>query len=266
MQEEKMREYLRKFTNRYITACDKANLPSNREMLENIIDSAKIDLLDMKGTSGTFCVNENYIGIIINNYMNNGEKRNEFLLLHEYTHLSSGLNKEAFSDRDSFSNELCARAARIGGEYITGTEAFYGYMALDEVLAQWTCEELNNPKRETKKYNMGPLHAKVVFNTTFTSGDRYDIYSPLEEPAQKVLKLAGYSSIRDLAVKVLGAREGLGEVSDEIFKNICYLGVICHGIYEEQEFEETETISKKDIEKAYRLLGFKPRGKVLKNN
>ena len=265
----KMREYLRNFVETYVSACAKAELPSNEESLKKTIDNAKIEFIERSDTTGTFAVTTNSISINKVNFDKNSKERNNFLLLHEFTHLSSGINKELYIDQMKFYNDLCEKAKGIEGEYIDGYMAYFGIAALDEVLAQWTCEELNDAirgvERQTETYKKGPLGAKVTFSTSFTGNRIYDVYSPLEEISIEFLKSIGYKDMKDFATKILSSDKGIGDLSDESFKKLCYLGVVCRAIYEEEKFVNSETMTKEDVEKAYSLLsGLAPSSNGLK--
>lgn len=253
-----MREYLKKYVNVYSFACLKSGLPCNEESLNETIGNAEIEFTYNEKSTGTFAVTTKSIGINKYNYDKNGQARNEFLLLHEFTHLCSGINKELYTDQMKFYEGLCERAKSVDGEYIDGYTAYFGIAALDEVLAQWTCEELNDTlrgvKRESEIYKKGPLGSKITFGTSFTGSGIYDIYSPLEEISINFLKSIGYKDMKDFATKILSSDKGIGELSDESFKKLCYLGVVCRAIYEEEKFVNSETMTKEDVEKAYSLL------------
>ena len=266
----KLRNYLENYVDVYAFACSKVGLPCDSDSLKKTIENAEIELNENKNTTGTFAVTTKLISINKYNFEKNGQARNNFLLLHEYTHLNSGINKEIFSDQMKFYNGLCERASSIDGEYVDGYMAYFGITALDEVLAQWTCEELNdalrNEKRTTEIYNKGPLGSKINFETSFTGSGIYDVYSPLEKVSEAYLKSIGYSDLKTFAKEILSSDKGLGELDDNSFKKLCYLGIICRAIYEEEGFVQNQsTMMKTDVEKAFALLlGLPPAGNTLK--
>ena len=253
---EKIREYFKNFIDVYILAANKANLPSNRELLDDIIDNAKIEAYDLSDTTGTFAVNRKYIGIIMKNFMNNSSDRNRFLLLHEFTHFSSGINNELFLDQNALLERLNNEAQGVRGNNVSGVNAYYGMVAIDEVLAQWTCEELNDAikarKREIHEFSRGPLESDVRFKSDFSDND---IYSPLEPVVEKFIQALGYADFRDFATNFLASSKGIiDDIKGKNYEKLCQLGVICKAIYKEQGFSSRVTVSKEDVERAYDLL------------
>lgn len=253
---EKIREYFKNFIDAYITATNKANLPSNREVLEEIIENAKIEAFDLPNTTGTFAVNRKYIGIITKNFMNNSSDRNRFLLLHEFTHFSSGINNELFLDQNALLERLNDEAHGVKGNNVNGINAYYGMVAIDEALAQWTCEELNDAikerKREIHEFTRGPLESEVRFKSDFSDND---IYSPLEPVVEKFIQALGYIDLRDFATNHLASSKGIiDDIKGRNYEKLCQLGVICKAIYREQGFSSKVTVSKEDVEQAYDLL------------
>ena len=58
-------------------------------------------------------------------------------------------------------------------------------MAIDEVLSQWVCEEINdvqnNKHRGVHSYEVGPLGSNVKYEADFSVyNGKPDVYSPLE--------------------------------------------------------------------------------------
>lgn len=253
---EKIREYFRSFLDMYVSAANKAKLPVNKERLESIIENAEFKTFEMPNTTGTFSVNRDLIQVIINNFRKNGSDRNNFLLLHEFAHLDSGVNEELFADQNALLQQLNDKAEKLQGKYTKGINAYYGIIAIDEVLAQWTCEELNDAikdkKREIHEFTKGPLDSDVKFKSDFSDND---IYSPLEPVVERLLQSLGYTDIRDFATNVLASDKGIvNSIDDKSFEKLCQIGIICKAIYKEQGFNDTLTVTKEDVEQAYLSL------------
>ena len=255
--EEKMRAYFKNFINVYVNTANKANLPVDKEKLETIIETAEFRTFENHSTKGTFSVNRKLIQAIINNFKSNGVARNNFLLFHEFTHLISPINEELFADQNAFLQKLEAKAEKNPYPFVNGFNAYYGVIAIDEVLAQWCCEEHNDAyhqkNRQVTEYSKGSLNADVKYKSDFSDND---IYSPLEEPVENLVKKLGYDDLRGFANYVLSPDyksfiEGLDE---KRFATLCQIGVLCKGIYKENGFNNTLTVTKEDIEKVYTLL------------
>ena len=257
---EKIRDYFRLFLNMYVSGVKKANLPVNKESLQTIIDTAEFRAFEAPNTTGTFSVNRKLIQIITNNFRKNGADRNNFLLLHEFAHLDSSVNKELFEDPKSLLKQLNEKAKYYHDNTVTGVNAYYGIIAIDEVLAQWTCEELNDAlkgkTREVHEYIRGPLDSNVKFKSDFSDKDTY---SPLESVVEKLLQSMGYRDIRDFATVVLGSDVGIVDsINGKDFEMLCQIGIICKGIYKENSFVEGLTVTKEDVEQAYYNISSDP--------
>lgn len=255
-EEKKMREYFKSFINIYVNSCHKANLPVDKDKLETIIDTAEFQTLHIEGTKGTFSVNKRLIRVILENFRKNGFERNNFLLFHEFTHLISPINEELFDDQEATLDKLQKRAERIQGPFVDKYNAYYGMIAVDEALAQWSCEELNDAaldkKRQSYKYSEGPLKADMEYTSDFSDND---VYSPLEEPVEKLIKKLGYKDLREFATDFQTNRKTLIDMLDDRnFETLCQIGIICKGIYKDNNFNPSINITKDDIEKAYKLI------------
>ena len=254
--EEKIRTYFRDFIDLYVSLANKANLPVNRQGLETIINNAEIKTFEIENTSGTFSVNKKLIRVIMNNFRKNGSDRNNFLLLHEFAHFDSSINEELFEDQNVLLEKLNCKAENMKSKVTTGINAYYGIIAIDEVLAQWTCEELNdvskNKKRDSHDFTQGPLGSNVNFKSDFSDDD---IYSPLEPVVEKLIQSLGYTDIRDFATNYLASDKRIVDtIKGENFEKLCQIGIICKAIYKEQGFNNTLTVTKEDVEYAYDYL------------
>ena len=249
---EKIREYFRNFIDIYVLAANKSKLPVNKERLQSIIDNAEFKTFESSNTTGTFSVNRSLIQVIINNFKKNGVDRNNFLLLHEFAHLDSGVNEELFANQNTLLQLLNEKAEKSQEKNATGINAYYGIIAIDEVLAQWTCEELNDAlkdrKREVHEFSSGPLNSDVKFKSDFSNND---IYSPLESVVEKLLQSLGYKDIREFATVVLASDKGIFDsIQGKDFEKLCQIGIICKAIYRENGFANA-IVSKEDVEQAY---------------
>lgn len=253
---EKIREYFKKFIEVYVMAANKANLPVDRERLEEIVRNAEFKTFEIPNTTGTFAVNKNLIQVIINNFKKNGSNRNTFLLLHEFAHLNSSINVELYEDQTALLQQLNEIAEKLQSENITGINAYYGIQAIDEVLAQWTCEELNDAindrKRERHEFTRGPLDSQISYVSDFSDND---IYSPLEQVVEKLLQSLGYKDIRSFAIDVLASDKGIMyKINSDNFEKLCNIGIICKAIYKENGFESRLNVTGNDVENAFYSL------------
>lgn len=253
---EKIREYFRSFLDIYVSAANKAKLPVDRERFESIIDNAEFKTFEIPNTTGTFSVNRNLIQVIMNNFRKNGPDRNNFLLLHEFAHLDSSVNEELFADQNALLQKLNDKAEKLKGKNTEGINAYYGIVAIDEVLAQWTCEELNDALKDTKRnvheFEKGPLDSDIKYKSDFSDND---IYSSLQPVVEKLVQAIGYTNIRDFATNVLATNKGIvNSIDDKNFEKLCQIGIICKAIYKEQGFNDTIVVSKEDVEQAYSTL------------
>lgn len=254
--EEKMRNYFESFINVYVTAANKAKLPADRERLEEIVRNAEFKTFEIPNMTGTFSVNKKLIQVILNNFRKNGSNRNLFLILHEFAHLDSGINEELFKDQSALLQQLNEIAKKSHNENLNEINAYYGILAIDEVVAQWTCEELNDAlngkKREICKVTGGPLNSKISYTTDFSDND---IYSPLEQVVEKMIQSVGYKDIRTFTTDVLASNTGImSKINSSNFEKLCNIGIICKGIYKENGFEPSLKVTANDIENAFESL------------
>ena len=254
--DDQLRLYFKEFIDIYVSLANVKKIPVDSEKLEQIINNAEIKFIDMENTTGTFAVSKNRIEVIKENFYKNGKERNDFLLLHEFTHLNSAINEEIFSDQMGLFQKLSDIAAKKEGENISGINAYYGITAVDEVLAQWVCDELNdslkNQKRETFEYLNGPLNSDINYKSDFSNGD---IYSPLEKIVEMLIQSIGYIDLKDFANDFLASnRKLVNLLNDDTFDMLCNIGVVCQGIYKEQGFMKDITVTKEDIENAYKSI------------
>lgn len=257
-EEEKIREYLLTMLPLYVKCREQIGVPVDEQSLQNIIKSIQINIHEDNETTGTFNVNQgrNKFGVIINNFHKNGNDRNTFLLLHELTHLSSPLNKEISQNGQEIVNKY--NKILKGNEHLSGIDVYAGLVAIDEVLAQWCCEECNdiikNQKREkiTSKQNI--LGTNVTFRSDFSDND---IYSPLEQYVEEFAQDLGYSSFKEFARAVLENKQGEKDfVHNNNVERLGYIGLICEGIYQTNGFHDYG-LPETDIPIATEYLGSK---------
>lgn len=251
---EDLKKYFLNFLDYYVEASQKADLPVDKENLFNILNNLKYELVDGFGT-GTFFVNRKKISVISENFLKNTSDMNEFYLLHEFVHLISPINQELFLDQNACVEKILKKIKDFNLDNINYTTIYYGLVGVDEVLAQWTTEELNdamkNKKRSITKYDKGPLNSNVNFKSDFSYKD---IYSPLQEPVEYLIKSMGYNDMRDFAKRKLNTENGLlDDLDEESFKKLNSIGMICKGIFLEQGFTKTDA-TKERVEKVFKDL------------
>ena len=256
---EGFRTYAKKFIDLYVSGANKCNLPVDRENLESIVDNAEIIGYKSEG-SGTFSVNREKISVITNNFEKNGVDRANFLLLHEFSHLNNPISLELYSNQADLYQQFKKRAEGFDNPDVNGLNAYYGFVAIDEVLSQWVCEEINdvqnNKHRGVHSYEVGPLGSNFKYEADFSFYDgKPDVYSPLERFGEAFIRSLGYRDIRSFAENTLGTEKKISErINDKAFEIMCYIGIICKAIYKEEKFEENVSVTKEDVERAFDWL------------
>lgn len=254
--EKSIRRYFRGNIDLYVQAAKKVGLPADEENLQSVIDNAKIIIEDDESSKGTFSVNKKTIAVNMNRFKKNGFSRNTFLLLHEIAHLDSAVSAELFMDQSGLFQKLKDTAQMTPGDDVSGLNAYFGIMAIDEVLAQWTCDELHaaihKKERSVHEYSEGPLGSKVKFKSDFTKDD---IYSPLEEVVEKLLQSLGFKDLREFACKALASDMSVVDmIQGDNFRALCQIGIICCAIYNENGFYDAKKVSREEVEHAFENL------------
>lgn len=258
-QEEKIREYLKLYIKTYVAARNRIGIPVDEEKLTELIDCATIELFKDENTSGTFSVNQlkKWIAVIVNNFEKNGKKRNDFLLLHEMTHLSSYNNLNMYTRlRDDNQVAKFGESEKvINNSDMSGTDVFYGVIAIEEVVAQWMaerCDEaLGNGNRTSHKETHRVLGTDIDVTTDF---DNNDTYAPLETYVEAFSKKIGFSSFEDFAKAVVTGEIDLFDyINESNIEYLGYIGILCEGIYQENGFSNPG-LPESDIPKAITYL------------
>lgn len=241
-QEEKIREYLKLYVKTYAAARNRIGIPVDEDKLIELIDSATIELFKDENMTGTFSVNQlkKWIAVIVNNFEKNGKKRNDFLLLHEMTHLSSYNNLNMYTRlRDDNQVAKFGESEKvINNSDMSGTDIFYGVIAIEEVVAQWMAEKcdeaLGNGNRTSHKETHRVLGTDINVTTDF---DNNDTYAPLETYVEAFSKKIGFSSIEDFAKAVVTGEIDLFDyINESNIEYLGYIGILCEGIYQENGF------------------------------
>ena len=218
-----------------------------------------IELFKDENMIGTFSVNQlkKWIAVIVNNFEKNGKKRNDFLLLHEMTHLSSYNNLNMYTRlRDDNQVAKCGESEKvINNSDMSGTDIFYGVIAIEEVVAQWMaerCDEaLGNGNRTSHKETHRVLGTDIDVTTDF---DNNDTYAPLETYVEAFSKKIGFSSIEDFAKAVVTGEIDLFDyINENNIEYLGYIGILCEGIYQENGFSNPG-LPESDIPKAITYL------------
>lgn len=258
-QEEKIREYLKLYVKTYAAARNRIGIPVDEEKLIELIDSAIIELFKDENMSGTFSVNQlkKWIAVIINNFEKNGKKRNDFLLLHEMTHLSSYNNLNMYTRlRDDNQVAKFGESEKvINNSDMSGTDVFYGVIAIEEVVAQWMAEKcdeaLGNGNRTSHKETHRVLGTDIDVTTDF---DNNDTYAPLETYVEAFSKKIGFDGIEDFAKAVVTGEIDLFDyINESNIEYLGYIGILCEGIYQENGFSNPG-LPESDIPKAITYL------------
>lgn len=258
-QEEKIREYLKLYVKTYAAARNRIGIPVDEDKLIELIDSATIELFKDENMTGTFSVNQlkKWIAVVVNNFEKNGRKRNDFLLLHEMTHFSSYNNLNMYTRlRDDNQVAKFGESEKvINNSDMSGTDIFYGVIAIEEVVAQWMaerCDEaLGNGNRTSHKETHRVLGTDINVTTDF---DNNDTYAPLETYVEAFSKKIGFSSIEDFAKAVVTGEIDLFDyINESNIEYLGYIGILCEGIYQENGFSNPG-LPESDIPKAITYL------------
>ena len=258
-QEEKIREYLKLFVKTYSAARSRIGIPVDEEKLTALIERATIELFKDENMTGTFSVNQLREGItvITNNFDKNGRARNDFLLLHEMTHLSSynNLNMYTRLKDDNPIEKFDESNAVKSNEDMSGTDVFWGVIAIEEVVAQWMAERCNealgNNKKTTHKETHRVLGTDIDVTTDF---DNNDTYAPLETYVQAFARKIGFENMKDFVRAVVTGEIDLFDYIDESkIVYLGYIGILCEGIYQENGFRDCG-LPESDIPKAIKYL------------
>ena len=239
-EEEKIREYLMAYIKYYATAREKIGIPLDEEQLKNLIKEIQIELHEDDKTTGTFEVSqkEKFFRVVRNNFKKNGNKRNNFLMLHEMTHLSSKYNKELYTMINDKMREFNEMKCISENENISGWDVVYGLIAIEETLAQWCGEEcndaMNETKREKKKEEHRVLGTTVVATTDFSDKD---VYAPLQQYVEGFAKSVGFRSLSEFARAMITGEQSLfDKINEGNAEVLGYIGILCEGIYQENGF------------------------------
>ncbi|MEE3324911.1 MAG: hypothetical protein VZR33_06200, partial [Methanosphaera sp.] len=181
----------------------------------------------------------------------------DFLLLHEMTHLSSYNNLNMYTRlRDDNQVAKFGESEKvINNSDMSGTDVFYGVIAIEEVVAQWMaerCDEaLGNGNRTSHKETHRVLGTDIDVTTDF---DNNDTYAPLETYVEAFSKKIGFSSFEDFAKAVVTGEIDLFDyINESNIEYLGYIGILCEGIYQENGFSNPG-LPESDIPKAITYL------------
>ena len=138
---------------------------------------------------------------------------------------------------------------------MSGTDVFYGVIAIEEVVAQLMAEKcdeaLGNGNRTSHKETHRVLGTDIDVTTDF---DNKDIYAPLETYVEAFSKKIGFSSFEDFAkVVVTGEIDLFDYINESNIEYLGYIGILCEGIYQENGFSNPG-LPESDIPKAITYL------------
>lgn len=263
---EKFRKFLMKCIVYYKEGREKIGIPFDSEEFEEKIRNINVEILDRTDTTGTFQVSQkrNCFSVIQNNFINNGYKRNFFLLLHEFTHLDSKFNSNLPGSMAEIQKYDEFESIK-GNDDLSKVDVYNGFIAIDEVIAQWCCEQCNNALNNFNTDTSSKMHyekhsilgTEVGAETDFSD---HDIYAPLEQYVELFAKKLGYSNLRDFANSIINGEETVYEkINNENIEVLGYIGILCEGIYQENGFHNYG-LPATDIPKAIQYLN------VIKND
>ncbi|MBP3708720.1 MAG: hypothetical protein J6J36_09035 [Clostridia bacterium] len=256
-EEEKIRAYLKDYVGYYCKAMEMINIPVDRRALEELINEISIEINEEAGTTGTFEVSQvnKFFHVRKNNFEKNGTKRNNFLMLHEMTHLSNAYNKEMSEQLNESVRAFNEYSSIQNNEDLSGIDAAYGLISIDEVLAQWCCEKCNSAISGNTVDKHDEVHTilgnevKVV-----TDFSEHDVYAPLEEHVEDFAISLGYKNLDDFArALIIGEISLFDYINEQNIEQLGYIGILCQGIYQENGFRDCGLPST-DIPKAVEYL------------
>lgn len=237
-----LRIFLLTLANTYNDARNEMGITLNQEALDTVIRNMVINFEPKakRNTTGTFSVTHSKMTVIKENFENNDSKRNIFLLNHELTHLSSPLNVEISDNKESMQNEYDKMLEGRNNQHISGFDAIMGAVAVDEVLAQWCCENCNdflkngNAKRRKKLIPFTIMDEYLIANTDFSNND---IYSPLQQYVENFSSRLGFEDFHSFANCILTGEKRLNDlVTPNTVEQLGYIGILCEGIYQDNKF------------------------------
>lgn len=245
VQEEQFRKFLFSLFKTYKECRKNMNVPLDEDSFQETLENIDITFweCDDEKTTGTFNVTPTTFNVIRENFEKNGKERNLFLLQHEFTHLSSPLNKEIFGSRESMRAMLAEYKQMLEGknnDVISEYDVLRGAIAVDEVLAQWCCEESNDflkhKTRERKTITQNIMGEYITVQTDFSDND---IYSPLQQYVENLANNLGYEDLRSFASSILTEKKRLNDlISPETVEQLGYIGILCEGIYQDNGFQD----------------------------
>ncbi|MBQ3408594.1 MAG: hypothetical protein IJH12_05260 [Clostridia bacterium] len=260
LSQENFRSFLNEYIAYYKKGREKIGIPFNSEEFEEKIKKIDIIISDRTDTTGTFQVNQrrNSFEVIQKSFSENGIKRNIFLLLHEFTHLDSKFNANLPSSMADIQKYDEFESIKNNDD-LSKIDVYNGFIAIDEVIAQWCCEQCNSalntsdsntpPKLHQEKHSI--LGTEVITKTDFSN---HDIYAPLEQYVELLAKKLGYKDLSDFSIAIITGKETVYEnITNENIEMIGYIGILCEGIYQENGFQDYG-LPATDIPKAIQYL------------
>lgn len=241
-----LRIFLLTLISSYKDARENMKVPVDSENLSNLIKKIKINFESRARTktTGTFNVKHSEINVIKENFEDNSAKRNIFLLNHELTHLSSPLNKELYDDDGKISKSMQAEYDKMlegkNNKDMSSFDVYMGAVAVDEVLAQWCCENCNdfmknvNTKRKKSLQSFTIMGEPLFASTDFSDKD---IYSPLQQYVEHFSSRLGFKTFKSFAKSILTGEKRLNDlVTPDTVEQLGYIGILCEGIYQDNKF------------------------------
>lgn len=257
VEQEKIRAYLKNFVEYYCKAMEMIKIPVNREELNNLIDNISIEIYEDTETKGTFQVSQvkKFFNVIKTQFDKNGIKRNNFLMLHEMTHLSNIYNREMNADLNSKVKLYNEYSSIKNNELLSGIDVAYGLIAIDEVIAQWCCEKCDSAINGSVKEKHEEVHTILGNEVNVTTDfSEHDIYAPLEEYVEDYGIGLGYKNIDEFARALITGEISLFDhIKEDNVEQLGCIGILCEGIYQENKLEECG-LPATDIPKALEYL------------
>lgn len=255
--ESELKIFLSEFVEYYGKAREQIGIPFNTEKFTELLENIKIEILDMKDTTGTFQVSQkqNFFKVIEKNFIKNGNARNIFLLLHEFTHLDSKFNANLPSTKDDLIKYENYGSIQKNPD-LSSMDVYWGLIAIDEVLAQWCAEKCDKArKKETSNKSSKEKHSilgtEVEVETSFSD---HDIYAPLEQFVESFAKKIGYKDMEEFAKSNITGTDLLyNKITNDNVEMLGYIGILCEGIYQENGFSNCG-LPASDIPKALTYL------------
>ncbi len=269
--EEKIKELFLSAVELYCDIRNQMGMPIDKKKFTDFISECSFIIEYDEDNDYSFQVSQYDKTIRANSYSfkKNGREKNILFILHEFTHLSSEFKTKVLAKKAETIGDTSKLLIEWKEKYqaildaekgsndisLSSWDATYGLLGIDEAVAQWTAEEINDivkgQKRKKKKEKHSILGNEVEVETDFSF---HDIYAPLQGYVEHYAKKLGFKSFKEFAVDITTGKVDLFDlINEDNITELAYIGIICQGIYQENGFAKCG-LPETDIQKAIRYF------------